>query len=124
MTFSIFEGQEPSQIIFQVKAGLCYLEFSCSQWTFDLISAEQQGVTRRQAVFIICDFDEAELQSPVGVAYDRSWHPHTGSLNYARGQCFRSSQRRSALWTPRLPLVEKLLISGGVDFLIIRTSAH
>lgn len=80
MTFSIFEGQEPSQIIFQVKAGLCYLEFSCSQWTFDLISTEQQGVTRRRAVFIICDFDEAELQSGVGVAYDWSWHPAQAPL--------------------------------------------
>ena len=33
MTFSIFEGQEPSQIIFQVIAVLdhCYLDFAGSQ---------------------------------------------------------------------------------------------
>lgn len=32
MTFSIFEGQEPSQLIFQVRATLspCYLDFAGS----------------------------------------------------------------------------------------------
>lgn len=45
------------------------------------MAAEQRGVARGRAVFILCDFAEAELQTQVGVAPTYlSWPPHTGSL--------------------------------------------